>query len=332
MEPGSYLVVPFVISTEHAEPALWKFGERTWVATIGGEPFQEWRDKVVRTAEMAASRKGWSSHDVANVKYANHLLIVQQGDSASGEPEEPFHRFGIEEPPQRRWLSKLPLPAEVNRLFASLLVSARTGLWYTSCFAMRVRAGDCDVEAIAPTGSQGRTRQPTSSDYSLQPLNQEMIDRARVIFANLTGCKDGSRLAIAADTFRRALFEEDWRLEIVLMTIALEALFSLGERQELVHQISERAAALVYDRGPDRLRAYQCVKELYHLRSQIVHGALAGARDNKKVEKALSKLDAFEDTVRHALCRILADEELVRVFRAKDDTLRDYFLRLILNA
>jgi len=328
MEPGFYLVVPFgIVAAKDRPPQLFELGADAWIATRDHAPVDEWLKRMLGNIEEV----GWARHEIFSVKRANHCLVIRLPASTPTDPHGFFSNAVTEDQGARR-RSKQPLPPEVNRAFSALLVAGRTDFAFTVCFMAEHERDRSSARWGSSVGWQGRSRELLSPDYPPEPVGDRLLERARAVFANLSRLpNEEARPAVAADAFRRAIFEEDWRMEIILMTAALEPLFSPGEG-ELSHQICERAAAFVCDPGTDRVETYRRLKAFYGLRSKLVHGALGGARNDARVKQVVDALDFIEDVVRKSLYRILTDRGMIEMFCASHDTkLRDYFLGLLLD-
>ena len=61
--------------------------------------------------------------------------------------------------------------------------------------------------------------------------------------------------------------------KIIDYSIALEALLTEGERQELGYRFALRGATILKEGGADRQKSFDELKDLYSARSAIVHGA-----------------------------------------------------------
>jgi hypothetical protein len=94
-----------------------------------------------------------------------------------------------------------------------------------------------------------------------------------------------SPIDIAEGRFFRSYETGGWFENILDLTIALEALFSPSDSQEISHRIALRCAWLLgayAATSTNRNRVYECVRAMYELRSSVVHGGTPG---EKKVQK-----------------------------------------------
>lgn len=70
--------------------------------------------------------------------------------------------------------------------------------------------------------------------------------------------------------------------QILFLTIALEAMFSPSENQELSHRVAENVAFFFYKEGRDIDHAYRLVRLAYDIRSKVAHGAFNDFRVGKR--------------------------------------------------
>ncbi len=153
------------------------------------------------------------------------------------------------------------------------------------------------------------------------------------------------RLSVALGYLWSALTTSHAELAYVSLCMALEAIAS-NSRTEITHILAERCAVLAANGDADRLRIYKEVKELYGLRSTIVHGRSAPKKGLMTSETLA--ITAKQSTVpRSALFRmlaitldvinaVLAHSELMDILRVKrseeqaSEAISDYFQSLLL--
>ena len=105
-------------------------------------------------------------------------------------------------------------------------------------------------------------------------LGVDEISKCGIAFRQILRAEENS-IAIAVRRLNRCYCrddEEDWTIDA---TIALEALLSDGEPQEMTHKLALRVAAvsqLVPDQRKTAAQVFKDIKTVYKLRSQIVHG------------------------------------------------------------
>lgn len=153
------------------------------------------------------------------------------------------------------------------------------------------------------------------------------------------------RLSVALGYFWSGLTTTHGELTFVSLCMALEAVASTSS-SEITHILAERCALLVETTAAGRLETYEEIKNLYRLRSKIVHG-------RSSPQKGLINLESLAITAkkslvpRSALFRILAVTirvingilsrkdllALLHVQRSEDkasEALNAYFQRLLL--
>lgn len=154
------------------------------------------------------------------------------------------------------------------------------------------------------------------------------------------------RLSVALGYLWSALTTSHPELSFVALCMALEALASTS-CNEITHILAERCATLVHKRGTARVLMYEEVKDLYNLRSKIVHGRSAPrkgpvnwetlaitAKDSTVPKSAVFRmLDVTIQVINGILDRpkIL---EILHVRRSEEqasDALIDYFQSLLLR-
>ena len=112
-------------------------------------------------------------------------------------------------------------------------------------------------------------------------INVNDISRCGIAFRQLLDAKENS-IAIGVRRLNRCYCrddEEDW---IIDATIALEALLSDGDPQEMTHKLALRVAAisqLVPGQSKSADQVFKDIKAVYRLRSQIVHGRVPREKD-----------------------------------------------------
>jgi len=104
-------------------------------------------------------------------------------------------------------------------------------------------------------------------------------------------------MSAAYSRFYMSYRHSNWFDIIVDLTIALEALFSPDDRQELSHRVSLRAAWLLdldeqtHDAGKVNNKTYNIVRTMYDIRSSRVHGGTPKTSDIHKWIKTLAGME-----------------------------------------
>ena len=269
-----------------------------------------------------------------NIEQCTHLLtadaVLMESYFRSSDPED-WLRPVVSYMLSHRQMSDVLAPP-LERVFTSFLIAGRTIVTYAGCFAV----ADCGsvpkiadwmpVDGGMPYHLAGDWSDLHDAYLSKEPASCETLRLVKAIYAGLRRCKGKTRRPLtASDVFHRALNQKEWHVRFLLLVIALEALFSEGA-SELAHQVSERAASLLEPPGEGRIERYRKLKEVYRLRSKIVHGAQpirpAWARD---VQQFTGLLRDAEDVVREALRHVLTRPDITSIFCASSSELRRYF-------
>lgn len=112
-----------------------------------------------------------------------------------------------------------------------------------------------------------------------------------------------SPLEIAMERYFKSYEDNDWYESLLDLTIALEALYGPRDKQELSHRIAMRCAWLVDEgqviQGSTRNKTFDFVRQLYDLRSSLVHGGTPKEKDlhklvNAYIDDKLSTEDAWK--------------------------------------
>lgn len=332
MEADTYVFIPFTVkATEGTPSGLFQLNESTAVAQVTTEPVCRWMKAAREFLERSPVRE--SDPRLDWYLAGTHALIVQhkalprQGTERSMDYSlPPIEHVEVVSLPRMH----LRLSPVIERSFAALVVSARLFLHYTAYFAIADNGDRAEVTQFGSVPWQVPGGFETGGPYELESLSDECLRRASKIHCSLGMCEGKhQRPVIALDTFYRGLLEGDWRIELILMVVALEALFGPPDR-ELSHQVCERAASFIAPPGAGRIGAYQDLKRLYTVRSKLVHGGFSST-DGRSRKQLRADLEFLEDTVRQCLRRLLVDGELARRFCGRPDDLNEFLESLVLG-
>jgi len=114
-------------------------------------------------------------------------------------------------------------------------------------------------------------------------------------------------IMIAADLFERALDGPGIapELQLVLLMMALEALFSTDDKSELTFRMSLRTAVLNGSNDTHRKEMFEALRDLYDSRSRLVHGSwYRGGKGFVRVSEA--QLRVLRNVVRASILYFLA--------------------------
>jgi hypothetical protein len=324
MKSGLYVLVPVGLADR---------GEKLSdpVPLVDGVVFRSfessWKAEVRRFLEgFQKEYSAFSDSDLKEFDKARYCLVRRFADFGGGRPISPAVYDRVELDIRRRVRRTYGLARAWLQSFAVLALAGRIHFacfrWW---FGLQIPAppGEAACYHGEEVGWYGRWVPGQEGESP----TEEYWARVRRILDNLTACRDESRPAIAADTFARAIFADDWRVEMLCLWIALEALFGQADT-ELSHQLCERAAAFTEPPGQDRHRLYRELKSAYSFRSKLVHGSLADLAGQQK-KRLSAAIDLVEDTVRNALQNILADAEMTERFSRRQG-LNDYLEQAVL--
>lgn len=148
---------------------------------------------------------------------------------------------------------------------------------------------------------------------------QEMIHAgdlrvARRLNESIGSVRPSSALSTALEALWRALVEESVEVRYLLLWVVLEALFGPAEGREVSYRLAQRIALFTSQDAEKREARSRRLRDLYRIRSQIVHGRRAAGLSE---EKAIAQLLELEATVRLSLGAILESRELVSTFSSR---------------
>lgn len=122
-----------------------------------------------------------------------------------------------------------------------------------------------------------------------------------------------------------ALHLQQWESGFVMFTITLESLFTT-DSNEITHKIAERIAWFLESNPEKRQEVFNQMKEIYQIRSKIVHGADIRKMSSERSRKLLADLEYLTQKI---MKKILQDQSLVDSFSDKQKN-REKFLTSIL--
>ncbi len=121
--------------------------------------------------------------------------------------------------------------------------------------------------------------------YSSEPyeLLEEDILKLKEVFKAVKECEGVVRIALNRfDSQYEDRSESDKLLDVL---IGLEALYS-GEPQDLTYRLAMRCAKHLGKSSDDREKIYNCLKDAYNIRSDIVHGRKDTVEECSKFKKS----------------------------------------------
>jgi len=90
-------------------------------------------------------------------------------------------------------------------------------------------------------------------------------------------------LQIAFSYFRDSYLQEDPRIVMLQLMMAVEAIFNMGE-SDIAYIISRGMSVLLGDSIDESREIYRMMKKMYRARSGIIHGGSASELDSAKIE------------------------------------------------
>ena len=212
-----------------------------------------------------------------------------EGRSLQERAEERMHFFIL-----ASWLAR-PLPMTVE-----LIIHASD-------------PGNISRWRIDSISQVGRT-EPGPFDGSGEP-GQGSIQQSRELFAAIDGLPRSGPVWIALWTLWIALQEgKPGEVRILLLWIAIEALFGPEDGRKISHRLAQRMASFLAAGGEEAHDLYREIKKGYGLRSKIVHGMKVKNPDPETGDRRLGEVQGW---LRRSLCRILSCREAVETFSGK---------------
>jgi hypothetical protein len=129
-------------------------------------------------------------------------------------------------------------------------------------------------------------------------LAADHVEDLATLYARLKRPRQEKQFLLALDRFNRGAERQKYEDRLIDYWVALEALFSPADQQELRYRLALRIAYLLADSAAERLTLYDAVRGSYDARSAVVHGRAP------KVSMEDITGDT-EDILRRALRRIL---------------------------
>jgi hypothetical protein len=140
-----------------------------------------------------------------------------------------------------------------------------------------------------------------------ESLTSADLLKAAGLFKTIDALPRHGTVWAALRILRKALSESMWDLRIALQWVALEALFGVDAQGELRFRLSTHLALYLGENYDERLKIAKTAKDLYGVRSKVVHGSRsAGIADDAMVSHCTS----LEDLVRRAIEKILIGGQL----------------------
>ena len=151
------------------------------------------------------------------------------------------------------------------------------------------------------------------------------LDKAKLMFNTMfkhlsIDFMEKNRIVRSISFYKHAIETYPKHLRFLNLTIAIESLLSTS-RHELRYKISQRAAWLLGNDSKDKKDIFKKTKDIYDLRSTIVHGGALKQSDLTKLDELILLLEGY---LRSAYVIILTDNKLFDIFM-DTNKIDDYF-------
>jgi len=203
---------------------------------------------------------------------ATHALVLKGWDLKNHRFYEALNAFHI--------ASGYPTD-QIDKFFTAVRVVTGASTGYAQLL-LRPDGWAHDYEAhLPPVEGTSVRRYPIwfENHHWLTPqlptLTTQQATEIGHVFSKLQASED-KRILIATQRLNSCLIRETEEDSILDATIAMEALLSDDERQEMTHKLALRMAALLslYKTGQQTpVEVFRAVKQIYRYRSAVVHGS-----------------------------------------------------------
>ena len=159
-------------------------------------------------------------------------------------------------------------------------------------------------------------------DGSEEIHDDELAAAAKLLTALRAVYLRRGRLRNALVLTFRACVSSEWQSSLICFAAATEALLTYSASGTIGDRLGHAAAALLCDADHDRPSIARRVKQLYRVRSKIIHGL---AYDRSDAEQNLRDLAEAASLIRSIWGRVLRDERLQTVLEGEDATREAFF-------
>lgn len=243
-------------------------------------------ERMSNDFQLARYTKGSNSMGINSTVLgaATHALVLTGWELKNHRFHEAFNAF---------YTASAYPTEQIDKFFTAVRIATGASTGYAQLL-LRPDGWAHDYEAhLPPVEGTSVRRYPIwfETHYWLTPqlptlTTQQAMEIGRV-FSKLQE-SDDKRLLIATQRLNLCLLRETEEDSILDATIAMEALLSDDERQEMTHKLALRMAALVsFCKSGQQtpVEVFRAVKQIYRYRSAVVHGS---AKTTDKHEIAIS--------------------------------------------
>lgn len=187
---------------------------------------------------------------------------------------------------------------EIDTLFAALRLATGYGTGYAQLiYWPRGWAYNYTAELLPLSGTTVRQYPQDFDNYGwnkkFDALTKDDAKSIGRLYSALLGCEQ-PQIGMAIKRLNSCYLRDNDEDTIIDACIGLEALLSDGDGNEMTHKLALRFAALKKLSNEDVSQTFKEVKEIYAVRSSIVHGGRRSKKANKMTnEEAAKKAVAF---------------------------------------
>jgi hypothetical protein len=251
--------------------------------TLGSDVSIERMDKDFQLARFL---KGSNSSEVKDTVMgaATHALVLHGWEFKNRRHYEAFNTYYV--------FSSYPLD-RIESFFTALRIATGASTGYAQLLMRPLGWAHRYVAHLPPIEGISIRKYPVwfENNYWREPVptfTERDASEIGVIFNKFTAIED-KRLALASRRLNLCLIRETEEDSILDATIAMEALLSDEDRQEMTHKLALRMAALsslAEDSEKTPIEVYRAIKHIYSFRSAVVHGS---TKASSKREIAISE-------------------------------------------
>lgn len=285
----------------------------------------------VHVANDAQKKKGWLDETFRN--WVGKLEADYLRDS-------PAYLYAVSE-------ITFEKSADLNTLNSFLGISqlALTGLWLVKDNAINLDTGFLIIDVPSPpytlvTSDVWAARYTDASGALFETSfdRKELRDAATLLlsWAQASGQHDSAtepNLFTNVARLQRVLFfvqaaraQDRLPLKIIHYCTCFETLFTT-DSMEVSHKIAERVARFLGTNHEERVDVFEQMKDIYDIRSSVVHGELLRTKFRDNIEPYSVACDTF---LRLTITKILQDSTLSETFSGNQEQLNEFFKQLVL--
>ena len=271
-----------VLSVEIVVPILFMKFDFDSVAIADNASIERMSDDF----QLARYTKGYNNMGINSTVLgaATHALVLNGWELKNDRFSEAFNAF---------YTASAYPTEQIDKFFTAVRIATGGSTGYAQLL-LRPDGWAHDYEAhLPPVEGTSVRRYPIRFENhywltdQLPTLTTQQAIEIGSVFSKLQGSED-KRLSIATQRLNLCLLRETEEDSILDATIAMEALLSDDERQEMTHKLALRMAALLSLSKSGQqtpVEVFRAIKQIYRYRSAVVHGS---AKTTDKREIAIS--------------------------------------------